>query len=186
MRSGYTADRFTICLLERAAMNSEQLKAKQAPLKAHYKETPSAAQITMHATGTLGNETITCDVATPTGVIQSGLHPLAGGNEAWACSGEMLLQSLVACAGTTLKAVATALDIPLRGGRITAEGDLDFRGTLGVSKEVPIGFQAIRLRFELDSDAPVEQKQKLLSLTERFCVILQSLKSPPTITSNLV
>ena len=167
-------------------MNSEQLKAKQAPLKARYKEEPQAAQVTLRASGSLGIHSITCDVATPAGVIEAGLHPLAGGQEAWACSGEMLLQSLVACAGVTLKAVATALDIPLRGGRVTAEGDMDFRGTLGVSKETPIGFQRIRLRFELDSDATPEQKQKLLSLTERFCVIYQTLKSPATITSEIV
>ena len=164
-------------------MNSEQLKAKQAPLKVQYKEQPATAQVTMRANGSLGTDTITCDVQTPQGVIEAGLHPLAGGQAEWACSGEMLLQSLVACAGVTLKAVATALEIPLRGGRVFAEGDLDFRGTLGISKEVPIGFQRIRLRFELDSDATPEQKQKLLSLTERYCVIFQTLKSPPQIAS---
>ena len=167
-------------------MNSEQLKAKQAPLKARYKEEPKTAQITMSASGSLGSDTITCDVVPPNGAIKAGLHPLAGGHEEWACSGEMLLQSLVACAGVTLKAVATALEIPLRGGRVIAEGDMDFRGTLGVSKETAIGFQNVRLRFELDSDASPEQKQKLLSLTERFCVIYQTLKNPPTINSEVV
>ena len=167
-------------------MNSEQLKAKQAPLKLRYKEEPQTAQITMRAAGTLGSDTITCDVASPSGGIKAGLHPLAGGQADWACSGEMLLQSLVACAGVTLKAVATALEIPLRGGRVIAEGDMDFRGTLGVSKETPIGFQQVRLRFELDSDASPEQKQKLLALTERFCVIYQTLKNPPTISSEVV
>ena len=167
-------------------MNSEQLKAKQAPLKARYKEEPQTAQVTMHASGTLGSDTITCDVASPSGAIEAGLHPLAGGQEDWACSGEMLLQSLVACAGVTLKAVATALEIPLRGGRVIAEGDMDFRGTLGVSKETPIGFQQVRLRFELDSDASPEQKQKLLALTERYCVIYQTLKNPPAISSEVV
>lgn len=167
-------------------MNSEQLKAKQAPLKARYKEEPKTAQITMSASGSLGSDTITCDVVAPHGAIKAGLHPLAGGHEEWACSGEMLLQSLVACAGVTLKAVATALEIPLRGGRVIAEGDMDFRGTLGVSKETAIGFQNVRLRFELDSDASPEQKQKLLSLTERFCVIYQTLKNPPTINSEVV
>ena len=167
-------------------MNSEQLKAKQAPLKAKYKEDAAAAQITMRASGELGSDTITCRVQSPEGEINAGLHPLAGGQDDWACSGEMLLQSLVACAGVTLKAVATALEIPLRGGRVHAEGDMDFRGTLGVSRETPIGFQNIRLRFELDSDATSEQKQKLLSLTERFCVIYQTLKSPPAITSEVV
>ena len=166
-------------------MNSEQLKAKQAPLKSRYQDEPSAAQITMHASGSLTTDDITCEVATPTGKVLAGLHPLAGGQADWACSGEMLLQSLVACAGVTLKAVATALAIPLRGGKVIAEGDMDFRGTLGVSKETPIGFQRIRLRFELDSDATPEQKQKLLSLTERFCVIFQTLKSPATITTEI-
>ena len=167
-------------------MNSEQLKAKQAPLKTRYKEEPQAAQVTMHASGTLGSDSITCNVASVLGTINAGLHPLAGGQADWACSGDMLLQSLVACAGVTLKAVATALEIPLRGGRVIAEGDMDFRGTLGVSKETPIGFQQIRLRFELDSDATPEQKQKLLALTERFCVIYQTLKNPPPITSEVV
>ncbi len=167
-------------------MNSEQLKAKQAPLKARYKEEPQTAQITMSATGTLGSDAITCDVASPAGAIKAGLHPLAGGQVDWACSGEMLLQSLVACAGVTLKAVATALEIPLRGGQVIAEGDMDFRGTLGVNKETPIGFQQVRLRFELDSDASPEQKQKLLALTERFCVIYQTLKNAPTISSSVV
>ncbi len=166
-------------------MNAEELKARQTPIKARYKDEPQAAQVTMHATGTLGIDSVTCNVTTPTGIIEAGLHPMAGGEEHWACSGEMLLQSLVACAGVTLKAVATALAIPLRGGRVFAEGDMDFRGTLGVSKETPIGFQRIRLRFELDSDATPEQKQKLLSLTERFCVIFQTLKSPAAITSEI-
>lgn len=167
-------------------MNAEQLKARQSPLKSRYKEQPDAALVTMYASGTLGTDSVTCDVSTPSGIIEAGLHPMAGGEERWACSGEMLLQSLVACAGVTLKAVATALEIPLRGGRVLAEGDLDFRGTLGVSKETPVGFQRIRLRFDLDSDATPEQKQKLLSLTERFCVIFQTLKSPATITSEIV
>lgn len=166
-------------------MTADELKARQTPIKARYKDEPQAAQVTMLATGTLGTDSVTCNVSTPAGVIEAGLHPLAGGEERWACSGEMLLQSLVACAGVTLKAVATALGIPLRGGRVIAEGDMDFRGTLGVSKETPIGFQNIRLRFELDSDATDEQKQKLLSLTERYCVIFQTLKSPATITSQI-
>ncbi len=166
-------------------MNAEELKIRQTPIKARYKDEPQAAQVTMHATGTLGTDSVTCNVTTPSGIIEAGLHPMAGGEEHWACSGEMLLQSLVACAGVTLKAVATALAIPLRSGRVFAEGDMDFRGTLGVSKETPIGFQRIRLRFELDSDATPEQKQKLLSLTERFCVIFQTLMSPATITSEI-
>ena len=166
-------------------MNAEELKTRQTPIKARYKDEPQAAQITMLATGTLGTDNVTCNVTTPAGIIEAGLHPMAGGEEHWACSGEMLLQSLVACAGVTLKAVATALAIPLRGGKVIAEGDMDFRGTLGVSRETPIGFQQIRLRFELDSDATPEQKQKLLSLTERFCVIFQTLRSPATITTEI-
>ena len=166
-------------------MNAEELKARQTPIKARYKDEPQAAQVTMHATGTLGTDSVTCNVSTPAGIIEAGLHPMAGGEEHWACSGDMLLQSLVACAGVTLKAVATALAIPLRGGKVFAEGDMDFCGTLGVSKETPIGFQRIRLRFELDSDATPEQLQKLLSLTERFCVIFQTLKSPATITTEI-
>lgn len=166
-------------------MNSEELKAKQAPLKARYQEDGQAAQVTMHAIGSLTTNDITCEVATPTGKVLAGLHPMAGGQSDWACSGEMLLQALVACAGVTLKAVATAMSIPLRGGTVAAEGDLDFRGTLGVRKDLPIGFSQIRLKFQIDADATAEQKQKLLSLTERYCVIYQTLKSPATITSEI-
>jgi uncharacterized OsmC-like protein len=166
-------------------MNAAELKSRQTPLKTRYKDDPASAVVIMRASGTLGQDTITCLVENGGATIEAGLHPMAGGEEQWACSGEMLLQSLVACAGVTLKAVATALEIPLRGGKVSAEGVLDFRGTLGVSKETQIGFQTIRLRFELDSDATPEQKQKLLSLTERFCVIFQTLKTPATITSEI-
>jgi uncharacterized OsmC-like protein len=166
-------------------MTAAELKSRQTPLKTRYKDDPASAVVTMRASGTLGQDTITCRVANDSEPIEAGLHPMAGGEEQWACSGEMLLQSLVACAGVTLKAVATALEIPLRGGKVSAEGVLDFRGTLGVSKETPVGFQTIHLRFDLDSDASPEQKQKLLSLTERFCVIFQTLKAPAKITSEI-
>jgi uncharacterized OsmC-like protein len=166
-------------------MTAAELKSRQTPLKTRYKDDPASAVVTMRASGTLGQDTITCRVANDGEPIEAGLHPMAGGEEQWACSGEMLLQSLVACAGVTLKAVATALEIPLRGGKVSAEGVLDFRGTLGVSKETPVGFQTIHLRFDLDSDASPEQKQKLLSLTERFCVIFQTLKAPAKITSEI-
>jgi uncharacterized OsmC-like protein len=163
-------------------MTSEQLRALQAPVKARYQEEPAAAARVLRATGKLQGENLICRVETDHGPIDAGLHAAAGGDGMSACSGDMLLQSLVACAGVTLQAVATALAIPLRGGTISAEGDLDFRGTLGVSKDVPIGFSAIRLTFQLDTDASPDQTAKLLKLTERYCVILQTLKTPPKVT----
>lgn len=162
-------------------MIAEELKALQAPLKDRYRNDPESAIRTHKAEGSLGDETITCTVKTWKGPVEAGLHPAAGGDGSWACSGEMLLEALVACAGVTLKAVATAMSIPLRGGKILAEGELDFRGTLGVSKETPVGFKSIRLSFQLDSDAPAEQLDKLVQLTERYCVIYQTLKAPPEI-----
>lgn len=165
-------------------MTSDDLKALQAPIKNRYQEDPAAALVTHKAEGLPGSETITCTVGTWKGPVEAGLHPAAGGDGSWACSGDMLLESLVACAGVTLKAVATAMSIPLRGARITAEGDLDFRGTLGVSKDVPVGFKSIRLSFQLDSDAPQERLDKLIQLTERYCVIYQTLKSPPSISAH--
>src|SRR2546421_10126182 len=161
-------------------MNTEELKELQAPLKAKYRETPDAAVITLKADGTLGGG-ITCSVQTGKALTAAGLHPATGGNGLSACSGDMLLESLVACAGVTLRAVATALEIPLRDATIRAEGDLDFRGTLAVSKEVPVGFQQIRLRFDLDTDASEEQLASLLRLTERYCVVYQTLTRPPKI-----
>ncbi len=158
-------------------MTPEELKTLQAPLKARYRETPEAAWITLRAEGELG-EGIACRVDTAKGLIEAGLHPATGGSGLQACSGDMLLEALAACAGVTLKAVATALGIELRGGRVKVEGDLDFRGTLGVDKSAPVGFRAVRLRFELDTDAPAEQLDRLLSLTERYCVVLQSLRAP--------
>ena len=160
-------------------MNTEELKELQAPLKAKYCETPDAAVITLKADGTLG-EGITCRVQTGKALTAAGLHPATGGNGLSACSGDMLLEALVACAGVTLNAVATAIGVNVRKGSVHAEGDLDFRGTLGVAKDAPVGFKSIRLRFELDTDATEEQIATLLKLTERYCVVAQSLRQQPT------
>lgn len=161
-------------------MQAEELRALQAPLKEQYKEDPAAAVITLQATGQLG-EGITCRVQTGKALAEAGLHPATGGDGAHLCSGDMLLEALAACAGVTMNAVATALAIELRNGMVRAEGDLDFRGTLGVDKEAPVGFQAIRLTFELDTDATTEQLDTLIRLTERYCVVLQTLRQPPQI-----
>ena len=161
-------------------MNTEELKQLQAPLKAKYRETPEAAVITLKADGTLGDG-ITCRVQTGKALTAAGLHPATGGNGLAACSGDMLLEALVACAGVTLGAVATAIGVNVKKGSVHAEGDLDFRGTLGVAKDAPVGFREIRLKFDLDSDAQPEQLKKLIELTERYCVVLQTLRqSPPT------
>ena len=159
-------------------MKAEDLRALQAPLKERYKEAPEAALITLSAQGRAG-EGVSCKIETGKGLVVAGLHPATGGTGQQACSGDMLLEALVACAGVTLNAVATALGIVLREATVKAEGDLDFRGTLGVSKEVPVGFQAIRLKLLLDTDASEEQLATLLRLTERYCVIYQTLKNPP-------
>ena len=161
-------------------MNANELKALQAPIKDRYRNEPKAAMITLRAEGKIG-QGVTCNVATGKALVEAGLHPATGGNGLSACSGDMLLESLVACAGVTLRAVATALDIPLRDATVRAEGDLDFRGTLAVSKETPVGFQNIRLRFDLDTDATEEQIATLLKLTERYCVVYQTLAQPPKI-----
>lgn len=161
-------------------MNTDELKSLQGPIKQRYREQPDTASITLCAEGKIG-EGLICNVATGKALVEAGLHPATGGNGLSACSGDMLLESLVACAGVTLRAVATALDIPLRDATIRAEGDLDFRGTLAVSKEVPVGFQQIRLRFDLDTDANEEQLATLLRLTERYCVVYQTLARPPKI-----
>jgi uncharacterized OsmC-like protein len=163
-------------------MTADELRAMQAPVKARYQEDPDAALLTLKAHGTLTGENLVCQVETERGPIGAGLHPAAGGDGHSACSGDMLLESLVACAGVTLQAVATAMSIPLRGGTISAEGDLDFRGTLGVNKEVPIGFKAVRLKFNLDTDASPDQVASLLKLTERYCVIYQTLKNALSIS----
>jgi len=160
-------------------MDAEQLRSLQAPFKARYRDAPEAALITLKASGRLGEESITCKVETGRAIAEAGLHPATGGDGLSLCSGDMLLEALVACAGVTLKAVATALAIPLRGGRVHAEGDLDFRGTLGVARDAPVGFRAIRLGFDLDTDAPADQLEKLLTLTERYCVVYQTLRGQP-------
>jgi uncharacterized OsmC-like protein len=161
-------------------MNAEELRAAQGPLKELYREAPDAALVTLHAQGSIG-EGLTCKVETGKALVVAGLHPATGGNGQGACSGDMLLEALVACAGVTLNAVATALGIKLREASLKAEGDLDFRGTLGVSREVPVGFQRIRLEFTLDTDASEEQLATLLRLTERYCVVYQTLASPPAL-----
>lgn len=160
-------------------MDQAELKALQAPLKSRYREDGEAALITLAAEGRVGDEHITCKVSTGKALLEAGLHPAAGGDGLSACSGDMLLEALVACAGVTLKAVATALEIPLRDARVYAEGDLDFRGTLGVDRQAPVGFQAIRLRFALDTDADDAALETLQKLTERYCVIYQTLTNPP-------
>src|ERR1017187_3488425 len=162
-------------------MNAEELRTVQAPLKERYRESPDAALITLRAQGRLG-EGISCKIETGKALVSAGLHPATGGSGLSACSGDMLLEALVACAGVTLNAVATALGIELRDASLEAEGDLDFRGTLGVAKEVPVGFQNIRLKFTLDTDASEEQLATLLRLTERYCVVYQTLAHPPALT----
>ena len=161
-------------------MKAEDLKSLQTPIKERYRQQPESAMITLRAKGKIG-EGVTCNVQTGKALVEAGLHPATGGNGLSACSGDMLLESLVACAGVTLRAVATALEIPLRDATVHAEGDLDFRGTLAVSKEVPIGFKQIRLRFDLDTDASEEKIDTLLRLTERYCVVYQTLADPPKI-----
>lgn len=165
-------------------MNAEQLRGLQAPVKARYKDDPAAALVTLKAEGTVGAEAITCKVHTGKAIAEAGLHPATGGDGLALCSGDMLLEGLVACSGVTLRAVATALEIPLRSGTIIAEGDLDFRGTLGVSKEAPVGFKAIRLQFKLDTDATPEQLETLLKLTKRYCVIYQTLQQSPALSAS--
>jgi uncharacterized OsmC-like protein len=155
-------------------VNRDELRAVQAPLKDRYRERPEAALITLRATGSLGDN-VTCSVETGRALVEAGLHPATGGNGLSACSGDMLLQALVACAGVTLAAVSTSIGFPLRDAKLRAEGDLDFRGTLGVSRDAPVGFQAIRLSIELDTDASAEDRAKLLALTERYCVVFQTL-----------
>ncbi|RIK39476.1 MAG: peroxiredoxin [Chloroflexi bacterium] len=162
-------------------MNADQLRSMQAPLKAKYREEPKAALITLRAQGRIG-EGITCRVETGKALVEAGLHPATGGDGLAACSGDMLLEALAACAGVTLCAVATAIGVELHDGAVTAEGDLDFRGTLGVSKEAPVGFRAIRLHFDLETNADADQLATLIRLTERYCVVYQTLRQPPEIT----
>ena len=162
-------------------MNTDDLRALQAPLKARYQETPETARVTLRAQGRAG-EGVSCRLETGKGLVVAGLHPATGGSGLQACSGDMLLEALVACAGVTLTAVATSLGIVLREALLTAEGDLDFRGTLGVAKDVPVGFQHIRLHLVLDTDATEEQLATLIRLTERYCVVYQTLTHPPSLT----
>jgi uncharacterized OsmC-like protein len=163
----------------------EELRARQAPLKERYRNDAAAALIVLRAGASLDAEGVACRVDTGRALIEAGLHPATGGSGLQVCSGDMLLAALVACAGVTLRAVATSLGIVVRNGRIEAEGDLDVRGTLGVSKEAPVGFRAIRVRFVLDTDATPEQQATLLKLTERYCVVLQTLRAPTTVTATM-
>jgi uncharacterized OsmC-like protein len=162
-------------------MTADELRSLQAPLKAQYRDRPETALVTLHAEGRVG-ENITCKVETGKARLEAGLHPATGGDGQSACSADMLLEALVGCAGVTLSAVATALNISLRAAKIRAEGDLDFRGTLGVSKDTPVGFKQIRLHFDLDTDASEEQLATLIRLTERYCVVYQTLSQPANIS----
>lgn len=162
-------------------MDANQLKSLQAPIKQQYRDEPESAVITLKANGRIG-EGLTCKVDTGAAIAEAGLHPASGGDGTSLCSGDMLLEALVACAGVTLRAVATAIEVELRDATISAEGDLDFRGTLGVSKEAPVGFQSIRLKFDIDSDADEEQLDTLIKLTERYCVVYQSITTSPAMS----
>jgi uncharacterized OsmC-like protein len=165
-------------------MNMNDLRGMQAPLKERYQSEPDAALITLRAEGRIG-ERVTCSIQTGKALVEAGLHPATGGPGAFACSGDMLLEALAACAGVTMAAVATSIGVDLRGGTVRAEGDLDFRGTLGVAKDVPVGFQSIRLEFDLDADASAEQLATLHRLTERYCVVYQTLRQAPAISVSL-
>ena len=162
-------------------MDAARLRSLQAPIKERYKTDPKAGFITLKAKGTLDDSNIACKVETGRALAVAGLHPATGGSGMELCSGDMLLEALVACAGVTLKAVATAIEIPLKSGTVSAEGDLDFRGTLGVAKDAPVGFAQIRLRFDVDTEAPQDKLDQLLKLTERYCVVYQTIKSGPPV-----
>ncbi|UZE49202.1 OsmC family protein [Rhodopseudomonas sp. P2A-2r] len=166
-------------------MDAATLRATQAPIKERYRSDPAAALITLTASGSLESEGIACKLETGRALGVAGLHPGAGGSGLELCSGDMLLEALVACAGVTLKSVATAVEVPLRSGIVIAEGDLDFRGTLGLDKEAPVGIKAIRLRFEVDTDAPQDKLDLLLKLTERYCVVYQSLRNGPQMSVSM-
>jgi len=166
-------------------MDAQELRNLQAPLKDRYRTNPDSATITLKARGNVDDAHIACKVETGRAIATAGLHPATGGTGMELCSGDMLLEALVACAGVTLKAVATALEIPLRGATVSVEGDLDFRGTLGVAKDAPVGFRAIRLAFAIDSDAPQEKLDTLLKLTERYCVVYQTLNQKPALSAVL-
>src|ERR1700752_673551 len=166
-------------------MDAAGLRALQAPIKERYKAEPKAAFITLKAKGTLDDSNIACKVETGRALAVAGLHPATGGSGLELCSGDMLLEALVACAGVTLKSVATAVDVPLNTGNVIAEGDLDFRGTLGVDKEAPVGFEEIRLRFQVDTDAPQDKLDLLLKLTERYCVVYQTIRNGPKVSVSM-
>lgn len=163
-------------------MKSDELRSLQAPLKDRYREAPESAVVTLKADGDLSGDGVTCSVQTGRALVEAGLHPATGGDGLAVCSGDLLLEALVACAGVTLRAVATALEIPIRSGRVHAEGEIDFRGTLGVDRDAHVGFEAIRLTFDLDTDADEAQIDKLLELTERYCVVHQTLAGSPTMS----
>src|ERR1043165_7837118 len=163
-------------------MDAAELRAMQAPIKERYKSDPSAAVITLKAKGSIDNEGIACKVETGRAIAMAGLHPATGGSGLELCSGDMLLEALVACAGVTLKSVATAIEVPLKSGNVSAEGDLDFRGTFGVDKEAPVGFESIRLRFDVDTDAPQDKLDLLLKLTERYWVGYQTIRNGPKVS----
>jgi uncharacterized OsmC-like protein len=166
-------------------MNVDQLRGLQAPLKSRYRDEPESAVVTLRAKGEIGQENLACRVETGRALVEAGLHPASGGSGLQACSGDMLLEALAACAGVTLSAVATALGIEVRNGTVSVEGDLDFRGTLGMAKDAPVGFRAIRLAFDLDTDADEDQLASLLKLTERYCVVLQTLRVPAETSATL-
>jgi uncharacterized OsmC-like protein len=166
-------------------MDAAELRALQAPIKERYKAEPDAAIVTPKAIGSLDDSNIACNVETGRALAVAGLHPATGGSGLELCSGDMLLEALVACAGVTLKAVATAIDVPLKSGRVSAEGDLDFRGTLGVAKDAPVGFAQIRLRFDIDTHAPQDKLDQLLKLTERYCVVYQTIRNGPPVEIRL-
>ena len=166
-------------------MDAAELRATQAPIKERYKSDPKAAMIKLTARGSIENEGIACKVETGRALAVAGLHPASGGSGLELCSGDMLLEALVACAGVTLKSVSTAIEVPLKKGEVTAEGDLDFRGTLGVDKEAPVGFAEIRLRFDVDTDAPQEKLDLLLKLTERYCVVYQTIRNGPKVAVSM-
>jgi uncharacterized OsmC-like protein len=166
-------------------MDAETLRATQAPLKARYREEPAAAVVTLRAEAEIESAAIACKVDTGRALVTAGLHPATGGTGLEACSGDMLLEALVACAGVTMKAVATAIGVTLTSATVRAEGDLDFRGTLGVDREAPVGFRDVRLAFDVATDAPQEKLDQLLKLTERYCVVLQTLRHPPGVTASL-
>ncbi|ODR91525.1 OsmC family protein [Sinorhizobium alkalisoli] len=166
-------------------MDAAALRARQAPIKDRYRSNPEAAYVTLRANGRLDDQNIACKVETGRALAMAGLHPATGGTGLELCSGDMLLEALVACAGVTLKAVATALEIPLKSGKVSAEGDLDFRGTLGVDKDAPVGFAQIRLFFDLETEAPQEKLDQLLKLTERYCVVYQTIRSGPPLEVKL-